>query len=169
MHIYVIVVFVFIVALAMVLQIDDDGYIVNSRKVMPLSNKVKEVNKNTSKVEDLLEDFIAATHLRAYLEEWLSMNSKWYGNKKYTIPIHIPYYISNRITLLSDKEEQELYERLKTRLSFYSLRHIIEKKSNAYVTLASYNYYLVTGISFRNKMKGPYTILDVEVELDKTC
>lgn len=167
MQIYVIVAFIFIVALAMVLQIDDDGYIVNSRKVMPLSNKVKEVKKNTSKVEDLLEDFIAATHLRKYLEEWLSMNSN--GKKKYTIPVHIPYKISNRITLLSDKEEQELYERLKTRLSFYSIRSIVEKKSNAYVTMFAYNYYLVTDISFRNKMKGPYTILDVEVELDKTC
>ena len=66
-------------------------------------------------------------------------------------------------------EEQELYESLKTRLSFYSLKNIIEKQSNASVTMVTYNYYLVTDVSFRNKMKGPYTILDVEVELDKTC
>jgi hypothetical protein len=161
------VVLVFLLALAMVFNIDSDGYIVSIKKEKPLSNKPTNVKKSVSKVEDLLEDFIAATHLRTYLEEWLSMNSN--GKKKYTVPVHIPYKISNRITLLSDKEEQELYERLKTRLSFYSIRSIVEKKSNAHVTLFSYNYYLVTDISFRNKMKGPYTILDVEVELDKTC
>jgi hypothetical protein len=158
---YIILSSCFIIAIAMFLQIDDNPCSISINK------KVEEAEKVTSKVEKVLEDFIKATYLRDYLEDWLRRNSN--GNKKYTIPVHIPYKISNRITLLSDKEEQELYERLKTRLSFYSIRSIVEKKSNAYVTMFTYNYYLVTDVSFRNKMKGPYTILDVEVELDKTC
>ena len=158
---YIILSSCFIIAIAMFLQIDDNPCSISINK------KVEEAEKVTSKVEKVLEDFIKATYLRDYLEDWLRRNSN--GKKKYTIPVHIPYKISNRITLLTDEEEQELYQRLKARLSFISLRNIIEKQSNAYVTMFTYNYYLVTDVSFRNKMKGPYTILDVEVELDKTC
>jgi hypothetical protein len=160
MQICIIVAIIFIVALAMVLQIDDDGQIYYSK---PSKRKVEEVKIKLSAVDKLVDDFVVKNELKNQLQGWLCQNS--HCEKKCTIPVHIPYSISNRITLLSDKEEQEFYERLKKMMSLFHMSCIcLDTKSLLFVNA----YYIVTGISFRNKMKGPYTILDVEVELDKT-
>ena len=161
MHIYIMVVFIFLLALAMVFNIDSDGEIYYAK---PSKRKVEETKIKLSAVEKLVDDFVVKNELRNQLQGWLSHNS--HCEKKCTIPVHIPYSISNRITLLSDKEEQEFYERLKARMSFFHISCIcLYEMSLSYVRV----YYIVTDISFRNKMKGPYTIMDVEVELDKTC
>lgn len=160
MQIYIIVAIIFIVALAMVLQIDSDGQIYYAK---PGKRKVEEAKIKLSAVDKLVDDFVVKNALRNYLEWWLRLNSDC--KKKHTIPVHIPYNISNRITLLSDEEEQEFYERLKKMMSLFHISCVcLDAKSLQFVDA----YYIVTDISFRNKMKGPYTILDVEVELDKT-
>ena len=160
METYIIVVIIFIVVFAMVLQIDDDGQIYYAK---PSKRKVEEVKIKLSAVDKLVDDFVVKNELKYQLQGWLCQNS--HCEKKCTIPVHIPYSISNRITLLSDEEEQEFYERLKAMMSLFHMSCVcLDTKSLLFVNA----YYIVTDISFRNKMKGPYTILDVEVELDKT-